>query len=135
MKRRTFIAVAAVGTGIIALGSTKFFITTFEQSAQMLIMKELNFLKLDEAGIKTFVKDYALSKDRYYKLAVKGYSLLGITSARSGKVHQLVSNYLMSTEFFSNHMDESRVIKYVALYNPYLRPCAHPFTHRHYQQR
>ena len=132
MKRRTFITVATLGTGIIALGTAKFLITPFEETAEKLIIKELSFLKVDQGGVKAFVRDYSRVKDRYYRLLVKGYSLLGITSSQSGKIHQLVTNYLLSTDFFSNQMDESRTIKYVELYNPYLRPCVHPFTHRRY---
>ena len=132
MKRRTFVTVATIGTGLIALGSAKFFMTPFEDTAEGLITRELNFLQLDEAGVKRFVKDYSSLKNRFYKIIVKGYSLLGMTSTQSGKIHQLVSNYLLSTDFFSNHMDETRVIKYVGLYDPYVRPCAHPFTQRQY---
>ena len=71
-------------------------------------------------------------KDRNYKFTMKGYSLFGINSAKSGKVHQLVTAYLLSSDFFQNKMDEKRTIKYVGLYDPYSRPCSHPFSHIHY---
>lgn len=128
MKRRKFLIVAGAGTLITALASGKFLATSFEDSAEKLIKKELDFLKLDDAGVRAFAADYARAKDRLYKLTVKGYSFLGIDSNKSGKVHQLISNYLLSSDFFVNNMDESRVVKYVGLYDPYLRPCAHPFT-------
>lgn len=120
--------VAAAGTVVTALASAKFLATSFEESAEHLIRKELSFLKLDGEGIRAFVNEYATAKDRYYKLIVKSYSILGIDSSQSGKVHQLVSTYLLSTDFFVNNMDESRIIKFVGLYDPYLRPCAHPFA-------
>jgi hypothetical protein len=65
---------------------------------------------------------------------MKGYSLFGINSAKSGKVHQLVSAYLLSSDFFQNKMDETRIVKYVGLYDPYTRPCSHPFSHVHYTE-
>lgn len=130
MKRRKFFTLAAVGTGIITLGSTAFLVTPFEDAVETLIARELNFLKLDPAGVRRFVQDYGKSKDRRYKLIVKGYSLAGITSSQSGKIHQLVSTYLLSTDFFSNNMNQERVINYVGIYDPYVRPCTHPFTHR-----
>lgn len=128
IKRRRFLFIAGAGTLITALASAKFVTTSFEDSAENLIRRELAFLKLDDRGVSAFVRDYAGAKDRYYKLLLKSYSMLGIDSGQSGKVHQLVSTYLLSTDFFARNMDESRVIQYVALYDPYLRPCAHPFA-------
>lgn len=128
MKRRKFLVIAGVGTLISALASGKFLATSFEDSAEKIIRGELEFLKLDDAGLKAFVRDYAAVKDRKYKLIVKSYVLLGIGPEQSGKIHQMVSTYMLSTDFFANKMDESRVIKYIAMYDPYLRPCSHPFT-------
>lgn len=128
MKRRKFLIAAGAGTLLAALATGKFLTTSFEDSAETLIRRELGFLKLDDAGIKAFAADYANAKDRLYKMTVKGYSFLGIDSHQSGKIHELVSSYLLSTDFFANRMDELRVIKYMGLYDPYLRPCAHPFT-------
>ena len=119
---------AGAGTIITAVASAKFLTTSFEDSAEHLIRKELNFLKLDNEGIRAFASDYAAARNRYYKLILKSYSMLGIDSSQSGKVHQLVSTYLLSTDFFMNKMDESQVVKYVGLYDPYLRPCTHPFA-------
>ena len=132
MKRRRFLTIAGVGTLITALVSGKFLATSFEESAAKIIRNELEFLKLDEAGLKAFVRDYSAVKDRNYKVIVKSYGLLGIGSQRSGKIHQMVSTYLLSTDFFVNKMDESRVLKYISMYDPYLRPCSHPFTSPRY---
>jgi hypothetical protein len=132
MKRRKFLTIA--GIGVVAAGAVSFkFITTpFENSAADFIKKELSFLKLDEEGLRKFTADFAKDKDRVFKLTIKGYSLIGIDSQKSGKLHNMVSTYLLSTDFFSNGMDESRIVKYVGLYDPYLRPCAQPFSHVYY---
>jgi hypothetical protein len=63
---------------------------------------------------------------------MRGYSFFGINASQSGKVNQLLTAYLLSTDFFTNKMDESKTIKYVGLYNPYTRPCAHPFSNNVY---
>lgn len=97
-----------------------------------MIYKELSFLKLDPEGVTKFVSDFSKNKEISYRLTVKGYALLGISSSRSGKVNQLVSSYLLSTDFFANGMDERNTVRYVGLYNPYTRPCTHPFSHVHY---
>lgn len=132
MKRRKFLAIAGVGGVLAAFASFKFITDPFDKVAKGIIKAELDYLELDEAGLDQFVAEYSKLKDRNYKLTMKGYSLFGINSTRSGKVHQLVSAYLLSSDFFQNKMDEKRVVKYVGLYDPYSRPCAHPFSHAHY---
>jgi hypothetical protein len=132
MKRRKFLTIAGVGGVLAALASFKFITHPFESVAKGIIKSELDYLNLDEEGLDKFVADYTRLKDRNYKLMMKGYSLFGVNSARSGKVHQLVSAYLLSSDFFLNKMDEARTVKYVGLYDPYTRPCSHPFSHAYY---
>ena len=133
MKRRKFLVIAGIGTvAAAALASFKFITDPFEGVAKGIIKSELSYLTLDEEGLDKFIGDYARLKDRNYKLTMKGYSLFGVNSARSGKVHQLISAYLLSSDFFQNKMDDKRTIKYIGLYDPYTRPCAHPFSHVHY---
>ena len=129
MKRRKFLTIAGLGALIGAVGSDKFMATTFETSTARLIKEELAFLQLDDDGVRAFTRDYAKLKRNEFKVIVKGYSFLGISSSQSGKIHHIVSTYLLSSDFFINKMDEKRVIKYVALYDPYRRPCVHPFSH------
>lgn len=114
------------------MASFKVLTDPFEGVAKGIIKSELNYLTLDEEGLDKFVADYTRAKDRNYKLFMKGYSLFGVSAARSGKIHQMVSAYLLSSDFFQNKMDDKRTIKYVGLYDPYTRPCAHPFSHVHY---
>ena len=132
MNRRHFFTIAGIGGGIAALAFGKFLTSSFEDTAEKLIRKELSFLKLDTAGIRAFVDDYSKTKDERFKLTIKGYGLLGITSSQSGKIHQLVSTYLLSSDFFVHNQNESREVKYIGLYDPYTRPCAHPFSHFRY---
>ena len=129
MKRRTFLTVAGIGGALGLFTSFKFITTSFEDAAAALIRDELSFLNLDPEGVRNFVRAYAENRDRNYKLTMKGYNMLGISASQSGKIHQLVSSYMLSSDFFVHKMDESRVIKYVAFYNPYSRPCSHPFSH------
>ena len=134
MNRRSFLTIAGIGGVVAAFATGKFFTTSFEQAAEDLIKAELHFLQLDGQGVKDFVKEYSKINDRRYKLIVKGYSLAGISTSQSGKVHQLVSSYLLSSDFFRNNMNENKVIRYVGLYDPYIRPCSHPFSHLRYQE-
>lgn len=135
MKRRKFLTLAGIGSAFMAVASLKFFTTSFDNAAVALIKGELEFLKLDPEGVIKFVQEHAKNKNRSYKLTLKGYHFLGVSSSKSGKIHQLVSNYLLSTDFFLHKMDETRVVKYVGFYDPYIRPCTHPFSHIQYPEQ
>lgn len=128
MKRRNFLTIAGIGVVASAV-SLKFFTEPFEHAAVAMITKELKFLKLDRKGVEQFVEAYSQNKDEFYKLTMKSYRVIGVRASQSGKIHQLVSLYLLSTDFFMHKMDESRIIKYVSLYNPFIKPCCHPFSH------
>jgi hypothetical protein len=132
MKRRKFIALSTLAGLAAGITSFRFITKSFEEAAADLIRKEVPYLKLDEEGLQKFVSDFSKRKDTRYRFTMRGYSFLGIDSSQSGKVNQLVTAYLLSSDFFSKGMDETRTIKYVGLYDPYLRPCAHPFSHVHY---
>lgn len=132
MKRRKFIIITSLAGLVTGLTSFKFLATSFDKAAADLIRDELHYLKLDEEGLQKFVADFAKRKDSRYRVTIRGYSFFGINSKQSGKINQLISTYLLSSDFFSNGMDESRTIKYVGLYDPYLRPCSHPFSHNHF---
>ena len=107
MKRRKFLTIAGLGALIGAVASDKFMATTFESSTARLIKEELAFLQLDDDGVRAFTRDYAKLKRNEFKVIVKGYSFLGISSSQSGKIHHIVSTYLLSSDFFINKMDEN----------------------------
>lgn len=134
MKRRKFLMIAGIGGAVAAITGFKFIATSFEDAAIALIKDELDFLKLDHEGVVKFVKEFSKNKDKHYRLTMRGYSFIGIDSTRSGKVGQMLTAYLLSTDFFMNNMDESKKVKYVGLYDPYMRPCTHPFSHFQYPE-
>lgn len=129
MKRRKFIAIAGVGSLLAGLGVVGL---TFQNAIERRIQNELSFLKLDKEGVTRFVADYTRSMSSKSRLTLKGYSFLGLNAQKSQKINNLINAYLLSTDFFTNKMDESRTVKYVGLYDPYFRPCAHPFGSSQY---
>ena len=133
MRRRKFLAITSLAGLVAGITSLKFITTSFDKAAVDIIRDELHYPKLDEQGLLKFVSDFSQNKNGRYRFTIRGYSLLGISSSQSGKVNQLVTAYMLSSDFFKNGMDESRVVKYLALYDPYLRPCAHPFSHIYYR--
>jgi len=133
MKRRKFLTVAGIGGLIAGAMSFTAIETSFEDAAEKIIYREVGFLKLDADGVRKFAKEYGQQKDSNYRIAVRGYALLGIRSHQSGKISQLITAYMLSTDFFRNEMNETKVVRYIGLYNPYTRPCSHPFSHHYYR--
>ena len=117
---------------LAGLVSFRFAATSFEGAVEKIIFDELSFLKLDKEGVRRFVADYTKPMTSKNKLILKGYSFMSINSEQSQKISHLMSAYLLSTDFFANGMNETRMIKYVGLYDPHLRPCSNPFSSAYY---
>jgi hypothetical protein len=100
-------------------------------------------LKLDPDGVHAFAKDQSkaafnkkiptYNRLRYHLLAAampsykRNFRSIDKRSRLAKFEDNLVANYLLSSDFFLNGADESRVVKYVAYYDP-LRPCQNPFA-------
>jgi hypothetical protein len=143
MKRRTFLlglgAVAVAGLGVVGVGPA-----AARAEIASLVRKRLVFLKLDETGLSQFAKDYVsaqLAKRptwnrwKYHFLVIftKQFSQYGGYSndTRTRKEHlsdNLSTLYLLSSDFFANGSDESRIVQYRALYDPLQPPCSSPFA-------
>lgn len=138
MRRRKFLQLAGLGSVVLALPSIALYSTSPEDAAVGIILNELNFLKLERKGVEQFVTDYykwsGIHKRLRMRLTTKANYFFKIDSDQSDIVRNLINTYLISTDFFQNKMDESRVIKYVGRYNPYKTPCANPFSAIYYPQ-
>jgi hypothetical protein len=97
---------------------------------------------LDEAGLRSFARDqiaWILAKrPTWYRIkfhirlmfAKSGPNWGTSTDKRSRRermVDNLTTTYLLSSDFFLNGSDESRVVRYVALFDP-MRACDNPFA-------
>lgn len=130
-------AVAVAGVGTWGLGRFG-----FAAEIRSILHRRLSFLKLDPAGVQAFAKDQAdatfnkkiptWNRLRYHFGAV-GPSFNRFyrsNDSRSRIAHledSLVSTYLLSSDFFLNGADESRLVAYVAYYDAG-RPCQNPFA-------
>jgi hypothetical protein len=132
MKRKTFLKIAGVAGVIATIGTVKFFSTSFENAVVALLEDQLHFLNLDKNGLQQFARDFSKRQRSTEQLIIKAYGMAGVKATQSQRMHSLISTYLLSTDFFTNKMDEAKTVKYLGLYNPYLRPCAHPFSHFYY---
>jgi hypothetical protein len=110
------------------------------------IRRRLDYLKLDEAGVRAFAKDQVAAmmnkhiptwvRIKYHFRAsasplAKRY--FWSNDRRSKKIRAedlLVSTYLLSSDFFRNGGDESRTVGYVAFFDPVAQACSNPFARR-----
>lgn len=132
MNRRSFLMLAGAGTALIAIPGLSYMSVSYAEAARGLILNELDYLKLDEAGINQFVQDYTTDKTDNYRIKIRSLYLINAKADQYQVVDELVKDYLLSTDFFRNKMNERKAVKYQGLYNPYKMPCANPFSSIYY---
>lgn len=123
MNRRKFLKLglaAAVGAG--SAGSVLYYnwdsVEWHLQSLQRSIIpvedrlrSHFAYLKIDEAGLAAYA-------ERHRELFGSGSDVR--------RDPMFYDRFLLSTDFFQNGADESRLVHYVAFYDPYVSPCWNP---------
>lgn len=134
MNRRKFIIIAGVTTGSLVIPTSYFLVNgTIQKYAALLIKDELSYLKLEEGSVEKYVNDYfSYSNDIFFKMKLKSMYYLNITWKNSNLIKELIKTYLLSSDFFINKMDESKVVRYLGLYSPYKSPVPNPFAYTLY---
>ncbi len=105
------------------------------------LRRRLAYLRLEEEGLVQFARDFqeGLSARRRRRAAWAGMlglaqvhanllSLLPGTSGLRQFENEIVTAFLLASDFFFNGADESRPLRYIGLLDPYRRPCANPFA-------
>ena len=133
MRRRTFLKLAGAGTAAVAVLPVGLYkATSLQEAAAGIITRQFSYLKLEPKGVARFVDDYFKDPmSQFPATKVKLYYFLQ-TGVDQAKVADMTSKYLLSSDFFINKMDDNKTVQYLSFYNPYLRPCANPFSSLHY---
>jgi hypothetical protein len=144
LNRRRFLAAGLAGlTGLAGLVSWRFIRSSDEDAIIAVLRKRLDYLLLDDNGLHAFARDLAaqkiISSNKLRMLDVAGliYTQLSITSygnaptraVRHGE-ERIVTLYLLSSDFFPNGADETRMVRYQGCYDPIRnpRPCSNLFA-------
>lgn len=138
MNRRRFIQVAIIGGVAAAAGA--YMVMAFRSAVHKMIADDTSGLKLPQDSIKQFLDDaekeqwlqrYGFAKRALIGLHTFTGGLLGLLPYR-GKYLQyrgeIVGQFLHSTDYFYNRMDNSLEITYTGFFNPYKVACANPFS-------
>jgi len=138
MKRRAFLLSGAAA--LTGLAAWKFFGANPVAVIQMIVRKRLDYLTLDPQGVQSFAQDmsalHVISKPRIQTLSLirPAYAQFSLSSGHSRIAYllrhgedRIVSTYLISSDFFINGADETRVVKYLGLLDPRIA-CSNPFA-------
>jgi hypothetical protein len=137
MKRRHFLLAAALGIG--GALCLRFALSKGESAIVKTLYKKLDYLMLDGAGVRQFAHDLAahrvISSSRLHIIDAAGPLYTHFAMPQNSKLGNLIRHgedrvvtlYLMSSDFFKNGADESRVVQYLGYYDP-LVACNNPFA-------
>ncbi|MFT3903267.1 MAG: hypothetical protein QM727_08835 [Niabella sp.] len=133
MQRRNVVKIlAGLAGGAVLLPTGMYWLSPSKKEfAVKTIQKELSYLKLDMEGVRQFVNDYFSGEPFSFSdtLKWKSYYFLRAGVSKSSNVFELVRAYLLSSDFFLHKTDESKVVKYLGLFNPYKSPAPNPYSY------
>jgi hypothetical protein len=134
IKRRYFVLAVLAGAAAI-----RFAFSSEAASIVAVLRKRLDYLRLDDAGVHSFARDLAalhrMSSSRLRLVSALGPLYSQVDSAKDSVLvngirhgeERIVTTYLLSSDFFSHGQDESRVVNYLGIYDPF-RACGNPFA-------
>ncbi len=113
---------------------------TVEDAVATIIKGRLNYLKLDESGVKTFAHELAvrnaISPGKLRATSAMGSLYMPLSHGTEGTFigkallhgeERVTTLYLLSSDFFWNGADVSKVVHYTRYYDPTIA-CGNPFA-------
>ncbi|MDH7460403.1 twin-arginine translocation signal domain-containing protein [Chitinophagaceae bacterium 26-R-25] len=142
-SRRKFLKLTA--GGILALGAGYVGVKSFSPFRKVIIdilYEDLKGLKIKQGDIEKFadkaaeVNPWHFNAKKQKLMAAYGpIKWMPLPFKKEYKLYRddVVSRFLLSTDFFTNKMDESKEIAYMgAIWGPYSTPCLNPFSSMFY---
>jgi hypothetical protein len=141
LTRRLFLgAAAAIGATALGFGGKRWYGESPSAYARTLVLDRLPYLKLAPDALDAFVKDLAAyerpSGNQRFATLFGLHLARGLTHLAGGKFRekleyyetQLVTLFLLSTDFFPNGADVAKPVAYFALADPYVSGCVNPLA-------
>jgi hypothetical protein len=137
MKRRSFL-IASAGALVGAVG-LRYGFSSDSAAIAKIIRKRLSYLRIDEAGLQQFAADGVRQKlakslrvrtidamgDLYFHMTLSPQSRLGDKVRHTED--RVVTQFLLSSDFFINNADKNRTVRYLGYYDPMVA-CSNPFA-------
>lgn len=141
MKRRKLLIVTGVAVVASAAGLGALYRAAHEEDTVVAVLRRrLGPLKYQDSDLMRFSREYLVFRANYrtqlrrlatvaglYRLATP-YPLLSMGSSLARLENNIVSNFLLATDFFDNGADLDRPLQYTGLRDPYRRPCRRIFV-------
>jgi hypothetical protein len=142
ITRRSLILGAA---GLAAAGGVGWYVGSrgFEARIAAVLHRRLDYLRLDPDGVRRFARDQVAAvygkkvptwnrlKYHFLSAVAPSFTRYYRSTDHRSRLERLedgmVTTFLLSSDFFLNKADESRIVQYIAYYDP-SRPCQNPFA-------
>ncbi len=146
LNRRNFLLYSLAGTGGLLMSFNYISkITNMQQVISDILLENIQGLKIERSDVQKYAQD--MIENNALNMSFASTQLLCVYQMRGAetllfpfnrKYHQLCTDmtaqFLLSTDFFINKMDEERQIKYSGtIYSIYKRACANPFSGLYYK--
>lgn len=138
-----------IGLGLGALVGATAITTVYKwyfgdpQSVIVAILnRRLGLLKVDRRSFKLFAVDYLNFRHDYRRQLsamsivswplryISPYGLLPMGASLRRLEDNIVSKYLLSTDFFQNGSTSNMPVQYLSFYDPYVSICRNPFLNQ-----
>ena len=124
MKRRTFVK-AGIGTvALVGAGSAGALVAGGKWGAGQHRLENLSFRSVEEQ-VRDYFPYLQIDAEGLRQFADVHRSQFG-SGLFAKPDTQLHKRFLLSTDFFPNGADETRLVRYVTYYDPYVSPCWNP---------
>ncbi len=134
MTRRTFLGLTFATLATLTTGSFQLF--NSNERFNLFIQKSFPWLSFDIDVVEKFKKDYFQYRCKSFSCQLKFSMFLILETTplfdkvllkkRDFSREPLLTQFLLSSDFFKNGMKEDRTIKYYLYYDPYINPCDNP---------
>jgi hypothetical protein len=134
MKRRKFLQLTGIVAAGVSIPTIAYLSTGLKESTAAIIINEFYYLDLDREGVDKFVEAFlrVYPASGKFTAKVRSAKLLGMKASDARLGSTITQEYLLSTDFFRNKMDETKLVKYIGYYDPHQMPCTNPFNESFY---
>mgnify|MGYP001811968040 CR=1 FL=1 len=144
LTRRAFLWAALGGGAAVAVGASawSWFRGDPEAIVLAVLRRRVGFLNPSDETLRTFASDYLISRESYRRTLARlsvlalplrfasPYEVLPMGNPLRRLEDNMVSQFLLSTDFFETGANEDRTPDYVGFNDPAVRPCRNPFATR-----
>jgi len=137
MRRRTFV-LSSIAV-VMGAGGLRVALSDKHATIAKILHKNLDYLTLDPAGVAQFARDLVsrgISGGKLILVDLMGplYTQMRLSpdrrmgaALRHGE-DRVITQYLISSDFFVNGADTSRIVRYLGYYNPLVACRGNPFA-------